>query len=102
MFESSSTCPTQNYSHNVHISDGTSLVAPQLNYIIDIVLKLKIKLAKINTEVKELQKQLIVIHLSLINEVRHSRKYDLSISTPLQHNILFKTQKTKTHFLCMT
>ena len=81
MLESSSTCPALNYSHIVHSLEGTTLVASQLNYVTDLVLELKVELAKIKTEVKEIKKQLSVIHLSLINEVRHNGKSDQSIST---------------------
>ena len=72
MLESFPACPGPNYSHIIHSPEDLSLVAPQLNYITDIVLELKAELAKINTEVKELKNQLTVVHLSLINEVRHS------------------------------
>jgi len=54
MLESSSTCPTPNYSHIVHLPKGTTSVGPQLNYIINIGLELKFKLAKIRIEVKEI------------------------------------------------
>ena len=56
MLESSPTCPGPNYSHIVHSPGGLSSVAPQLNYIIDIVLELKAELAKIKTKVKEFKK----------------------------------------------
>jgi len=69
----------------VHSPEGISLVVPQLNYIADIVLELKAKLVKIKTEVKELKKQISGIHLSLVNEVKHSGKSTFSISTPFQH-----------------
>ena len=52
-------------------------------------------MAKIKTEVKDIKKQLLVIHLSLINEVRHSEKSYLSISTPFQHKYPFQNQKNK-------
>ena len=57
--------------------------------------ELKPKLAKIKTEVKDIKKQLLVIHLSLVNEVRHSEKSYLSISTPFQHKYPFQNQKNK-------
>ena len=74
MLESLSACLSPNYSHIVHSSEGNVSLAPQLNYIIDIVLELKTELAKIKTELKDLKNQLTIIHLSLINEVRHSEK----------------------------
>ena len=77
MLESSSSCLTPSYSHIVHSQEGTTLVAPQLNYIIDIILELKAKLAKIKTEVKEIRKQLFVIRLSLVNEIKHSEESTL-------------------------
>ena len=46
MLESSLTCSTPNYSHIVHSPEGNISLAPQLNYITDIVLKLKAELAK--------------------------------------------------------
>ena len=52
MLESSSTCPTPNYSHFVHELEGTTSIAQQLNYIIVIVLELKAELVKIKIEVK--------------------------------------------------
>jgi len=36
-----------------------------------------VKLAKIKTEVKQSKKQFSILHLSLVNEVRHSEKSDL-------------------------
>ena len=63
MVESSPACVGANYSHIVHSPEGLSPIAPQLNYITDIVLELKTELAKIKTEVKELKKQISVIHL---------------------------------------
>ena len=82
MLELSPTCCAHNYSHIVHSSEGTTSVAPQLNYITDTVLELKAELAKIKTEVKELKKQISVIYLSLVNEVRYSENSNFSISTP--------------------
>ena len=63
MLESASSCPTANSSRIVHTLEGSMSLAHQLNYITDIVLELKAKLAKINIEVKEVKKQLTVIHL---------------------------------------
>jgi len=71
----------EKYSHIVHFHEGVTSLAPQLNYLTDIVLELKANLVKIKVEVKEIKNQLAVIHLSLINEIRHSRKSDLSLST---------------------
>ena len=90
MPESSLTCPGSNYSHIVHSPQGFSLVALQLNYITAIILEFKAELAKIWMEVKELKKQLSIIHLSLVNEVRHSEKATSSISTPFQHKYPFQ------------
>ena len=74
MLESSCACPSPNYSLTVYSPEGNISLAPQLNYITDIVLELKAELAKIKTELKDLKNQLTVVHLSLINEVRHSEK----------------------------
>ena len=52
MLEASPACPGPNYSYIVHSPEGNISVAPQLNYITDIVLELKAKLAKIKTELK--------------------------------------------------
>jgi len=60
MLESSTTYPA-NHSHIVHTPEGSTSIVPQLNYITDIVLELKAKLAKLKTEVKEVKKQLSVI-----------------------------------------
>jgi len=53
MLESSPTYPGPNYFYIVHSPEGVTLVAPQLNYITNIVLELKAELAKIKTELKE-------------------------------------------------
>jgi len=53
MLKSSASCPTPNYSHIVHSLEGVTSLAPQLNYLTDLVLELKAKLAKIKAEVKE-------------------------------------------------
>ena len=82
MLESSLACPGSNYSHIVHSPKGNISLAPQLNYITNIVLELKAKLAKIKSKIKDLKNQLTVVHLSLINEVRHSEKTSPRISTP--------------------
>ena len=74
MLESTFICPPVNYSRIVHTLGGTTFVAPQLNYNIDTILELKVELAKIKTEVKEIKKQLFVIHPPLINEIGHSEK----------------------------
>ena len=74
--------PSPNYSHIFHSPDGTTSVTLQLNYIADIVLELKAQLAKIKTKLKELKNPLTVVHLSLINEVRHSEKTTPSITPP--------------------
>jgi len=55
MLEPSAACPGRNYSHIVHLPEGNISLAPQLNYITDIVLELKIELAKIKTELKDLK-----------------------------------------------
>jgi len=85
MLQSSPTYLIPNYSHIVHTTEWTTSVGPQLNYITAIVLELKLELAKIKTEVKEIKKQLFVIHPSLVNEIRHSEKSTLSISTLFQY-----------------
>ena len=68
MLESSLSFPGPNYSHIVHSLEGLSPIAPQLNYITDIVLELKAELAKIKIEVKELKKRISVIYLSLVTK----------------------------------
>ena len=82
----------------MHSPEGFTTLAPQLNYITNIVLELKEKLAKIKMEVKEIKKQLAVTHLSLVNEIRHSGKSDLGISSPFQHKYPFQNLKTKNLF----
>ena len=89
MLESSPACPGPNYSHIVHSPEGLSPVAPQLNYVTDIVLELKVELVKLKAKVKEIKEQLFVIYLSLVNEIRHSEKSTLSIGTPFQHKYPF-------------
>jgi len=98
MLESSPACPSPNYSLIVYSSKGITSLAPQLNYVTDIVLELKVNLAKIKTEVKELKKQLFVIHISLVNEIRHSEKSTLSISISFQHKYHFQNVKNKNPF----
>ena len=56
MLESLPTCPAFDYSHVVHSLEGTISVIPELNYITNIILKLKAELAKIKNEVKEIKK----------------------------------------------
>jgi len=58
MLEPSSACPGPNYSHIVHSPEGNISLAPQLNYITDIVLELKTELTKIKTELKDIKNQL--------------------------------------------
>ena len=89
MRESSPACPGPNYSHIVHSPEGSISLAPQLNCITDIILELKAELSKIKTELKDLKNQLTVIHLSLINEVRHNEKGTPRISTHFQHKYPF-------------
>ena len=98
MLESSPTYPAPNYSHIVHLSEGTTSVTPQWNYITNIVLELKAKLAKIKAKVKEIKKQLFAIHLSLVNEIRHNGKSALGISTLFQHKYPFQNPKNKNPF----
>jgi len=98
MLEPSPACLGPNYSHIVHSLKGNILLAPQLNYIIGIVLELKTELAKIKTELKDLKNQLTVVHLSLINDVRHSEKVSPRISTHFQHKYPFQNSKNKIQF----
>jgi len=98
MLESLPTCPSPNYSQIVHSPEGNASFAPQLNYITNIVLELRVELAKIKTELIELKTQLTVVHLSLLNEVRHSEKGTLSISTPFQHKYPSQNPENKTPF----
>ena len=101
MLEPSAACPGPNYSHIVHYPEGNISLAPQLNYITDIVLELKVELAKIKTELKDLKNQLTVVHLSLINELLDIvKKLVLELALLSSINIPFKTQKIKFHFLC--
>jgi len=88
-------CPSPNYSHIVHSPEGKTSLAPQLNYITDIVLELKVELAKIKTELSEFKNQLAVVYLSFINKVRHSEQATPSISTPFQHKHHFQNPKNK-------
>ena len=91
MLESSSTYPKSNYLYIVHSLEETSSVAPQLNYIsTNIVLELKVKLVNIKTEIKEIKKQMSVIHLSLINKIRH-KKIIYVLVLHFSINIIFKT-----------
>ena len=83
MFEASASCLAPNYSDIVRYPVGVMSLASQLNYLMDIVSNLKAELAKIKAEVKEIKNQLAVTHLYLINEIRHSGKSYLSISTCL-------------------
>ena len=55
MLESSPAWPSPNYSPIVHSSKRISSVAPHLNYITNLILELKVKLAKIKTEIKDLR-----------------------------------------------
>jgi len=98
MLEASPACPGPNYSHIVHSLEGNISLAPQLNYIIDIILELKVELAKIKAELKELKNRLTVAHLSLINEVKHSEKATPRTSTPYQHKYPFQNPKNKILF----
>ena len=47
---------------------------------------------------KEIKKQLAATHLSLVNEIGHSSKSDLGISSPFQHKYPIQNQKTKNLF----
>ena len=67
MLESSPSYPGPNYSHIVYSREGVSPIAPQLNYITDIVLELKEELAKIKVEVKKLKKQISILYLSPVS-----------------------------------
>jgi len=57
MLQSSSSCPNPGYFHIVHSPEGFTTLAPQLNYITNIVLKLKVELVKIKVEVNEIKRQ---------------------------------------------
>ena len=46
-------------------------------------------------EVKDIKKQISIIQISLVNEVRHSRKWTLSVGIPFQHKYPFQTPKNK-------
>ena len=83
----------------MHSPEGVTSLAPQLNYVTDIVLELKAELAKIKAEVKEIKKQVAITHLSFINEIRHSENFDLCISSPFQHKYPFPNPKQKICFL---
>ena len=98
MLESSLVCLGSNDSHIVHLLEGFSPLAPQLNYISDIVLEFKVKLAKIKIEAKGFKKSLSVIHLSLVKEVRHGEKSTSNISTLFQHKYPFQNSKNKNSF----
>jgi len=98
MLEVPANCHAPNYSHIVHSPEGVTSLAPQLNYLTDLVLELKVELAKIKAEVKEIKNQLAVTDLSLVNEIRHSNKSDLGISSPFQHKYPFQNPKTKNLF----
>ena len=82
----------------MHSLEGLSPVPPQLNYITNIVLKLKVKLAKIKAKVKKLKNQLTVVHLSLINEVRHNVKSTFGTSMPFLYKYPFQNPKNKNLF----
>jgi len=98
VLEPSFACPRPNHSHIVHSPEGNISLAPELNYITDIVLELKTELAKIKIELKDLKNQLAIVHFSLINEVRHSEKASPRISTPFQHKYHFQNPKNKILF----
>jgi len=98
MLELSANCPASNYSHIVHSPEGVTSLAPQLNYLTDLVFRIKSRIAKMKAEVKEIKNQLAVTHLSLVNEIRHSNKSDLGISFPFQHKYPFQNPKTKNPF----
>jgi len=99
MLESFTSCPTPNYSHIVHSPKGVISLTPQWHYLTDLVLELKVELAKIKAEVKEIKNQLVVTHISLINEIRHSGKTDLSICSSFQHKYHFQNLKIKNPFM---
>jgi len=61
MLEPSASCPTPNYSHDVHSPEGVTSLAPQLNYLTNTALELKAELAKMKAKVKEIKSQLAVI-----------------------------------------
>ena len=45
MLEVPANCHAPNYSHIVHSPEGVTSLAPQLNYLTDLVLELKVELA---------------------------------------------------------
>ena len=101
MLEPLPACPDLNYSYIIHSPEDNVSLVPQLNHITDIVLELKVELAKIKTELKDLKNQLTVVHLSLINELLDIvKKLVLELALLSSINIPFKTQKTKSYFLC--
>jgi len=46
----------------------------------------------------QIRRQLSVIHLSLVNEIKHGGKSTLSISTPSKHKYPFQSLKIKNPF----
>ena len=64
-------------------SKGYTLVSPEPNYIIGVVLELKVEWRKVKIEVEEVKKQLSLIHLSLMIEARYSNKSKLCTTTML-------------------
>ena len=79
----------------MHSPKGVTSLAPQLNYLTDLILEFKAELAKIKAEVKEIKNQLAITHLSLVKEIRYSSNSDLGISSPFQHKYPFQNPKTK-------
>ena len=55
MLEPFASCPALNYSHIVYSAEGVTSLAPQLNYLTDIVLELKGDSAKIKAKLKEIK-----------------------------------------------
>jgi len=100
MLESFSCRPAPNYTL-VHNSEGSACLAPQLNHITYIILELKAWLVKIKAKVKEIKKQLSITHLFLTNEIRHSEKSELNMSSPFQHKYPFQNLKNQ-QFISIT
>ena len=88
---------TELFSH-CYSPEVITSITPQLNYMVDTILELKVEFAKIKIELKVIKNQLIVVPLFLINKVRHSQKVSPSISAAFQHKYHFQNPKNKISF----